>query len=87
MFYRQGMAEFNGELETTEGLVQFTFSRIYTVNGPVYFITAMRRTSTHNFHMVKNEGTWKIANVPVPPNWVLTCEAELARIIEAHHIG
>ncbi|NTS42981.1 hypothetical protein HRG84_18990 [Flavisolibacter sp. BT320] len=87
LFYRVGMADFSGDLETGEGLVHFTFSRIYTVNGPVYFTTAIRRSINHNFHMVKNEGTWKIAHAPMPPNWVLACEAELARIIEAHHKG
>ncbi|RYZ60521.1 MAG: hypothetical protein EOO14_07215 [Chitinophagaceae bacterium] len=81
------MAEFSGELETAEGLVRFTFSRIYTVNGPVYFTTAVQRTINHNFHMVKNEGAWKIAQASMPPNWILSCEAELARIIEAHHQG
>jgi hypothetical protein len=79
------MADFSGELETSEGLVQFTFSRIYTVNGPIYFTTAARGSVSHYFHMVKSEGGWKIALAPKPPNWVLDVEAELARIIKSKH--
>lgn len=79
------MADFSCELETSEGPVLFTFSRIYTVRGPIYFTTAARHSISHYFHMVKSAERWKIVHAPRPPNWVLECEDELARIIDANH--
>ncbi|RYZ26479.1 MAG: hypothetical protein EOO10_15440 [Chitinophagaceae bacterium] len=75
------MADFTQKLDTTEGSAFFTFTRIYTVRGVIYFTAVTGRGFRHFFHMEERGGMWRIVESPKPPEWIYQYEEELARTI------
>jgi hypothetical protein len=75
------MADFTKSFATTDGPASFSFHRIYTAKGIIYFISATGRSFRHFFHMEEREGSWKIVKAPKPPDWLLTYEKQLATVI------
>jgi hypothetical protein len=76
------MADLVKRIGTKEGLLVFTFTRIYTVKGIIYFASASGRRSQHFFHMEKRDGTWKIVKAPQPPGWIMEHEEGLGNFLE-----
>jgi predicted dehydrogenase len=76
------MMDFRKNINTTEGLVAFSFVRIYTSRGMIYFVSATGRTMRHHFHMEKRQGGWKIILAPKPPDFILQYEDQLAQVIK-----
>lgn len=76
------MAEFTKQLQTDDGEhITFSFHKIYTVKGIIYFVTAFRNHLPINLHMESRDGSWHIVKAPRPPQWVLTHEEVLAKCI------
>jgi hypothetical protein len=76
------MADFTLRINATEGRLLFTFTRIYTVNGTIYFTTVFGSPGRHFLHMENRDGTWKIVQSPQPPGWVLVHEEELGKFLD-----
>ena len=76
------MADFTKKIDTASGRLIFNFTRIYSVNGPVYFISVLGRATQKFFHMEKRKGEWKIIEKPEPPSWVIEYEKQLAEEID-----
>jgi hypothetical protein len=79
------MLDFRKNVDTAEGVVAFSFVRIYTSRGMIYFVSATGRTMRHHFHMEERAGTWKIVQTPKPPEFILQYEEQLAQIIIENH--
>jgi 3-polyprenyl-4-hydroxybenzoate decarboxylase len=76
------VADLVKRIGTEEGALIFTFTRIYTVKGPIYFAAVTGQRSQHFFHMEKRDGTWKIVKAPQPPYWIIEHEEELGKFLE-----
>ena len=78
----EGMADFARTIETKEGLVVFSFTKIFTVKGVIYFVSVTGRGLRERFHMEERTGTWKLVAIPRPSEWLFQYEEELAKVIE-----
>ena len=78
------MGDFTLGKRTAEGSIIFTFNRIYTTRGIIYFVSAAGYSTNTYFQMVESSGIWKIVLAPKPPDWVLQHEEELARAISSN---
>jgi hypothetical protein len=67
---------------TEEGKLVFTFTKIYTVRGIMFFVSVFGRRSQSFFHIEKRDSAWKIVKATLPPDWVIKHEDELGRFIE-----
>jgi hypothetical protein len=76
------MNESKLRLDTTLGFMMFGFTRIFTVNGPIYFVTVVGRNHRSVFHMENREGKWRIITRPEPAEWIIDYEEALAHFIE-----
>ena len=79
------MMDFRTQVETAAGLVVFSFVRIYTSRGVIYFVSATGKEIRHHFHMQERAGTWRIVPAPKPPDWILQYEEQLAQAIKENH--
>lgn len=79
------MADFTRKAKSAEGLLVFTFNRIYTVKGTIYFVSVTGQDRRHHFHMEERSGSWKIVEAPKPPDWLLQLEKELGETISQNH--
>jgi hypothetical protein len=78
------MNEFSIQLHTQEGLAFFSFTRIYTTRGAIYFVCVKRRAMRYNFQMDKVNGQWWIVLEKSPPDWVFDCQEKLSMGIDAY---
>lgn len=76
------MADLIKRIDTEYGRLVFTFTKIYTVRGNIFFVSVFGRPLQHFFHMEERDGTWKIVKEPKPPDWLLKYEEELGKFIE-----
>lgn len=64
------------------GGVQFTFNRIFTLEGVVYFVTARSKDSLLTvFKMEERNGMWRIDDTRKVARWITSVEAELEKAI------
>jgi hypothetical protein len=77
------MPTFKKRIAISEGFnPEFLFNRIYTVSGVHYFISVMDKAhKTLNFSMQECDGSWKVMDVPTPPQWVSQAEEALEQAI------
>ena len=78
------MSVFTTSLKTPEGMVSLTFNRIYTVHGPIYFISATGRSIRHQFQMEERDGKWRLVQETKVPDRLYPYEDELAKAIIDH---
>jgi hypothetical protein len=76
------MADVIKKIDTGEGKLVFTFTKIYTVRGVIFFVSVFGRQSQSFFHMEKRDDRWKIVQAPLPPEWVTIHEEELGKFIQ-----
>jgi hypothetical protein len=76
------MADRIKKIDTEDGMMVFTFTKIYTVGGVIFFVSVFGRKSQSVFHMEKRDHAWKIVKAPHPPDWVMKHEEELGKFIE-----
>jgi hypothetical protein len=76
------MADFTKRIRTNEGLVVFSFTRIFTVRGVIYFVLVTGNGSRERFHMEERMGQWKLVQIPRPPEWLFQYEGELGKAIQ-----
>jgi hypothetical protein len=67
---------------TERGKLVFTFSKIYTVRGVIFFVSVIGRQSQTFFHMEKRDDRWRIVQAPLLADWVMEHEDELGKFIE-----
>ena len=75
------MLEFSQDFTTEEhGLCTFHFSRLYTTNNFVYYVTTRNGdVGGHAFTMAPNfSGGWRIINAPKVPDWIESLEQTLS---------
>jgi hypothetical protein len=74
---------FSHRIQITEEFnPEFSFNRIYTVNGVRYYISVFdRKQQAYYFNMQSQGNQWKIINAPKLPNWILNAERELESAI------
>ena len=75
------MADFIKKIETKSGLVVFSFTRIFTVKGVIYFTGVSGNGFRERFHMEEIEGAWKLVQIPRPPEWLFQYEEALSKAI------
>jgi hypothetical protein len=76
------MADLIKKIDTPDGLLVFSLTRIHTVNGLTYFAGVFGRSAHHFFLMEKRGGKWKIVQAPKPPDWIYSYEDELGKFLE-----
>lgn len=76
------MGSFIKNIEADGRTIEFSFMRIFTVDGVKFFVT------THDkggrpvlFQMEVKKGEWKIINAPKVPEWIIRKENELSNSI------
>jgi hypothetical protein len=69
-------------ISTERGKLVFTFSKIYTVRGVIFFVSVIGRQSQTFFHMEKRDDRWRIVQAPLLADWVMEHEDELGKFIE-----
>jgi hypothetical protein len=79
--HKEWKIDFTKRIDIAEGIAAFTFIRIYTVRGVIYFVAVTGRSFRHYFHMEERGGSWKIVNAPKPPDWLYNYNEELAEAI------
>ena len=63
---------------------QFFFHEICKVNGSYYHVSVSDGTGQNfAFSMEIKNGKWKIINAPKVPNWIMTQEKKLGRILKS----
>jgi hypothetical protein len=80
------MCDFSKRIAGPNGIILFSFTRIYTVRGLIYFVAAAGRSVRHNFHMEKVNGTWRLIRVPKSPDWLAQLEGELVKAISENQL-
>jgi hypothetical protein len=65
------MMDFRVNLQITEGPMAFSFVRIHSKRGVIYFVSATGKGMRHHFHMEERMGRWKIIPVPKLPDLIL----------------
>jgi hypothetical protein len=80
------MPHFTKRFITYDGSVRFTFSRIFTANGIIYFLSFIDNDhKAQSFHMVQNkQGRWEILDKIIFPEWLQKLEKELSQAIVEH---
>lgn len=76
------MDNFTQTLNTTKGDLEFSFIRVFTVNGPVYYVTVLYKLESYLFTMVLRDGQWKIVDAPKVPGWIHGVENAISLCIE-----
>jgi hypothetical protein len=82
------MRNFTKHIKTEQGLVTFSFNRVYTVEGTKYFVSTRNKTFISRFFQMENKsGVWAFRDVSEVPEWVMPLESKLADIIGQFHPG
>jgi hypothetical protein len=78
------MPHFKKQMETSQGLKNFYFNRIYTIDGTKYHISVRgsAHNATHYFMMSERNGGWFISQDTA--DWVMDVERELEAAINDH---
>lgn len=77
------MQHFSTRIAITHGFnPEFSFYRIFTVNGSRFHISVMDQERKHYyFNMDEKHGQWKIINAPKVPDWIMGVEKHLEQAI------
>jgi hypothetical protein len=76
------MPTFTKILNSRYGKLVFTLTRIYTVNGPLYFVSVFGNGKMQTFHMENVKGGWAVVRSEMPAEWIIEFEGQLAEIIQ-----
>jgi|GEM_PF-1811733 len=75
------MSDFSKKIASQNGVLLFDFTRIYTVSGPVYFVSVSNRLVRESFQMKEESGEWSITRTAGVQDWLLQLEPELNKTI------
>jgi hypothetical protein len=76
------MGGFIKQIKSDRRIFDFSFLRIYTVNGIKFFVSVIETpTTAHHFTMQKRGHAWKIDDAPKVPDWIKELEPQLAAAI------
>jgi hypothetical protein len=79
------MPRFSGNIKTSNGNLNFSFNRVYTVEGVSYHVSVVdKERNVIIFHMVEDEGKWKIRECDNCPDYIKKVEKELSDKIKNH---
>jgi hypothetical protein len=80
------MPNFKKRLRTEFGNAEFTFTSILGPQGVRYHVLVLDANhKTCVFTMVLRRSQWQIIHAPLPPQWILELESELAKAIVKHN--
>jgi hypothetical protein len=79
------MPRFTITINTEAGTRDFIFNRIFTVDGPLYYISVKNsRDRSEYFHMIERRGMWTFRDINKVPEWIMPLESKLADAINEH---
>ena len=73
---------FTKTLTTPKGNLEFSFIRVFTVKGAVYYVSVLYNLDSYLFTMVLRDGHWKIIDAPKVPGWIHGVEHSISLCIE-----
>ena|SRR5215212_7474218 len=78
------MPHFTKRVSTDDGVVNFYFNRVYTVNGIKYHISVTKKQRSHYFMMEDGEAGWHFSDITSLPEWIIELEKKLETAIVEH---
>jgi hypothetical protein len=78
------MSNFTKRIVTETGVLEFNFDRVSTTGNTKYHVSVSANSHNYHFTMEAKSGRWKIVSAPLPPQWILGFEEQLATEILRH---
>lgn len=77
------MGGFIRQIKSRGTTFDFSFLRIYTVDGVKFFVSVIEgATKSYHFTIQKRGDGWKIDDAPKVPDWIMALEPEFALAID-----